>query len=368
MKASTDIIIVGGGIIACSIAFQLSKRGKKVVVIEKDTIASKASRAAAGMLGLEMEVAFQQSPSLFHLAQKSRDMFPDLHAELKELTGINTEYVANGFLKIASDDISLSHLQQERAYHESNNIKSTLLGAEEIKRLEPELSDAAQGALYVAQGANVSARKLTQAFADAAAKLGAKFLENTKVSDLITNQAEVKGVRTAGKDYYAEEVIVAAGAWSQLLLEKKGIQLETYPVKGECFSVQVNRQIITRTIYTKNCYIVPKLGGKLIIGATEVPHTFSEGVKLGSLSELIQKATTLLPILNEMEINDIWSGVRPNTLSGNPYVERNTFYKNLTIATGHYRNGVLLAPVTGVFVADLLEEKVKRLASVVNKE
>lgn len=359
MQKDYDVIIVGGGVIGCSIAFQLGKRGRHVLVIEKDRIASKASRAAAGMLGLEMEEILHQETALFQLAQRSREMYPSLQTELKERSGIDIEYVQNGFLKIAQTKEEYSQLEQEIIRHQERGIESEILDASEVKEIEGTLSDTVIGGIYVQKGANVSAKKLTKAFAHAAAKMGVDFWENTEVIDLIRHENKICGVKTSRKDISAEEVIVAAGAWSESLLERQNLSLQTYPVKGECIAVQTKNPVITETIFTKSCYIVPKLDGRLIIGATEVPHTFDEEVSLQSLARLIDQAITLIPSLREAEIVDIWSGIRPQTVTGKPIVERNSFFDHLTIATGHYRNGILLAPITGVLVAKLLEERVK---------
>lgn len=357
MKKSYDVIIVGAGIIGCSIAYQLSKQGQNVLVLEKDKIASQASSAAAGMLGLEMEHTFRQNSSLFSLAKKSRAMFPNLQKELKELSGIDIDYCQNGFLKVAQTDEEVSLLYQEMAHHQKKGILSEFLSPENVHQLEPALSQTIRGALYVPEGANVSAEKLTYAFAYSASKLGVHFQENTEVSELITHDDHVIGVQTLTGDVYADDIIVAAGAWSARLLKQNDIHLKTYPVKGECFSVQTTSPLLTSTIYTKNCYIVPKPGGELVIGATEISRTFSEKVSLGSVFKLMDLASTLIPALKDTAFKNVWSGVRPQTLTGRPYVERHSSFKNLTIATGHYRNGILLAPVTGVHVAALLAGK-----------
>src|SRR5699024_4939844 len=306
------------------------------------------------MLGLEMEYTFRQNPSLFSLAKKSRAMFPDLQKELKELSGIDIDYCQNGFLKVAQTDEEVSLLYQEMAHHQKKGILSEFLSPENVHQLEPALSQTIRGALYVPEGANVSAKKLTYAFAYSASKLGAHFKENTEVSELITHHDRVIGIQTLTGDVYADDIIVTAGAWSARLLKPKNIHLDTYPVKGECFSVQTTSPLLTSTIYTKNCYIVPKTGGKLVIGATEIPHTLNRKVSLGSVFKLMDVASTLIPALKDTSFQNVWSGIRPQTLTGRPYVERHSSFKNLTIATGHYRNGILLAPVTGVHVGALL--------------
>jgi glycine oxidase len=353
-----DVLIIGGGVIGCSIAYQLSKRGKKVLVLEKNQLASRASKAAAGMLGVQTEL--NGGSPLYRLAQTSRDMYPDLSQELKVVTGMDIEYVENGMIKLARTEEEAQTLIEVAS--QTDRVEQVQwMSPPNLSACEPHLSKHVTGGLFIPRDGNVSAPKLTESLGLASARLGADVKENTDVYDFISEGNRISGVQTSIGPFYAPETIVAGGAWSQFLLERIGVTLHSYPVKGECFSVKYSRKLVERTIFTEGCYIVPKIGGRLLIGATEYPHTFDETISAGGVMNLMKKATSILPELSHAHWERAWAGIRPQTQEGLPFIGRSEGWEGLSIATGHYRNGILLAPITGVLVADLIEGKENHL-------
>ncbi|MGY0692733.1 glycine oxidase ThiO [Virgibacillus sp. FSP13] len=355
MKQPYDVIIVGGGVIGSSIAFQLSKRRYRVLVIEKDRTAKKASGAAAGMLGAQSEL--EENSPIFPIARKSRSMFPELADELKSLSGIDIELIQSGILKVAQTDEEITHLKSVAAFQQSMGEVAEWLTSVQVKEQEPALSDFALGGLFIPNDGQVNPPLFSKALAQSAAILGADFLEYTEVQDFVKENNRFVGVKTENDTFFADEIVVAGGAWSQQITEKAGLVLDTYPVKGECFSVRHYGRIVTSSIFLKNGYIVPKSGGRLIIGATQKPYSFDESVCLNGLSQLITNAMKVVPALKDAKWEKAWAGIRPQTGVGLPYMGKHPFIKGLSIATGHFRNGILLAPVTGLFMADLIEGK-----------
>ncbi|MCA1058674.1 glycine oxidase ThiO [Rossellomorea aquimaris] len=354
MAKQFDVLIVGGGVIGCSIAYQLSKRGKKVLVMEKNRLASKASKAAAGMLGVHTELT-GGSP-LYRLAQNSRNLYPALAQELKEVTGMDIEYVENGMIKLARTEEEAQNLVTVASQTEQDE-QVEWLSPLKLSAFEPHLSKQVAGGLFIPRDGNVAAPKLTEALGLASVRLGADVKEYTDVYDFIVEGSRITGVQTSIGSYSASEIIVAGGAWSQSLLGKIGLTLHSFPVKGECFSVKCPRELVERTIFTEGCYIVPKVGGRLLIGATEHANTFDESISVSGMMSLMKKATEILPDLIHTDWEKAWSGIRPQTHGGLPMIGRSERWEGLSIATGHYRNGILLAPITGVMMADLLEGK-----------
>lgn len=355
MNNHYDVIVVGGGVIASSIAFQLSKRGNKVLMLEKDQVASKASSAAAGMIGAQNEL--RKDNPLFNLARKSREMFPKLSKELKVLTGIDIELAQNGIFKLAETDEEVSSLQSLLSHQRAHGEEVDWVSSSELRNREPALSQHIKGSMYMPNDGNVSAPHLSSALAHAAAVLGTDILEHTEVYDFIKEKNRIIGVQTMSESFYASETIVAGGAWSKQLVNTVDTNLNTFPVKGECFSVRLKVSPINGTIFAKNCYIVPKPGGRLVIGATEQAHTFDEAVSLHGISKLMNAAINLIPELKNAQWEKAWAGIRPQTVDGIPYLGRHPLFHGLSIATGHYRNGILLAPITGLQMAELLEGK-----------
>ncbi|MFP3510179.1 glycine oxidase ThiO [Peribacillus sp. SIMBA_075] len=355
MNSIYDAIIVGGGVIGGSIAFQLAKRGKKVLLLEKDRLASKASSAAAGMLGAQAEL--DADNPLFTLASRSRGMFPALSKELKDISGIDIELVNKGMFKVALTDDQVAELKKMIKVQQDAGLEAEWLSTAEIRKTEPLLSDEIKGGMFIPGDGQVSATSLSLAFTKSAAALGVDIKEFVHVFDLRTENGYVKGVSTNIGEFSSENVIVASGAWSAFLLEKSGINLDTYPIKGECFSVLTDRPLLEKTIFSHGCYLVPKVGGRIIVGATVKANTFDQKVSMEGISTLIEKATQLLPAIKETEWEKTWAGIRPQTGDGLPYFGEHPAYKGLFIATGHFRNGILLSPITGVLIADIVEGK-----------
>ncbi|WP_404449027.1 glycine oxidase ThiO [Sutcliffiella horikoshii] len=354
MNKSYDVIIIGGGVNGCSIAYYLALEGRSVLLLEREKLACKASSAAAGMLGAQVEVT--EEGALFDLAKESRGMFPSLQYELKEHSGIDIELVQKGMLKLAMNDEEAGHLKRTISFQQKLGERAEWLAREQVAEREGQLSDSLLGAMDIPMDGHVNPERLTHAFANSAVKHGAEVKEYVEVYSLLREKKTVKGVETSIGMFYGEHVVVAAGAWSKRLLSECGVTVPAYPVKGECFSVITDRPLLSSTIFSESCYLVPKSGNRLVIGATMIPDTFSENVTVGGLYQLMEEAARVLPAVKYATFERFWSGIRPQTGDGHPYLGQHPTYKNLVIATGHYRNGILLSPITGKLVTKIIQD------------
>ncbi|MDN3015658.1 glycine oxidase ThiO [Paenibacillus sp. BSR1-1] len=353
MENSFDVAIIGGGINGTSIAYQLSKMGRKVIIIEKDQLACQASSAAAGMLAAQAEI--EQDGPLFQLALKSQAMFPAITSELYEYSGIDIEYVNKGMFKIAETEAIANEVKMQVAFQRKWDPAIKWLDAKELQEMEPSLSPNVVGAMYLPNDGHVQPTKLTEAFAKAAVYFGAEIRENTEVLSFIFENGQVKGVKTTQGIIHSEQVVIATGAWAAKLMRESGLDISVYPVKGECFSIKTDKPIINTTIFSdKRCYLVPKRNGEIYIGATMVEHTFDNKVTPEGIATLIERASQLVPEIKEAAWERVWSGIRPQTADGLPYLGEHPHWKGLFVASGHFRNGILLSPITGKLVADLL--------------
>lgn len=351
-----DTVIVGGGVIGAAIAFELSKRHHRVAILEKGTMACEASRAAAGMLGAQSEF-FSPSP-LVPLALQSRALMPSLAEELRERTGIDIGLVEKGMIKIAATEEEAEELQRHYAFWRGTVEPVRWLTNEEAVEMEPSLAkEAIAGAIYIEGDGQVSAPDLATALAYAAISAGAQLYEHTEVLN-IRSEAGIHLVDTTVGTFAAEAVVVAAGAWTERLGTSLGLPLVVYPVKGECIMVRTHVPLLQSTVFAKNgCYIVPKRGNQLLIGATSTPDTFERRVSAGGVMSLLHRATTLIPDIQQAEWINTWSGIRPQTKDGLPYFGEHPERRGLFVAAGHYRNGILLCAITGQLMADLVERK-----------
>lgn len=349
------IIIVGGGVIGLSIAFELVKKGCSVTLLEKGTLACKASGAAAGMLGVHTET--RGNPSMTSLAKESRDLFPDLAEELLHCSGVDIGLKQNGMIIPATTNREQHLLRGEADSPEGVSEHLRWLEERELREMEPSLSHSFIGGLSIPRDGNVLAPRLSEALSISAASKGAVLHEGTEVESLIMEGGTILGVNTSRGRLYGDEVVVAGGAWSQHILRRLGIVLDAVPVKGECISLVPKEGCLNRTIVTDDLYMVPKADGTLTIGATEQEGSFNEDVSAKSVSSLLARACTMAPELADAVWRKAWAGTRPKTSSRLPYIGRVPDVEGLSLATGHYRNGILLAPITGVLMADLLTDK-----------
>jgi glycine oxidase len=357
MKKVYDVIIIGGGVIGSSIAYSQAKCGKKVLVLEKNRLISEASSAAAGMLGAQAEI--DEHISMLKLALKSRAMFPSLIRELEECTGVDIGLVNKGMIKVAETEGEVVNLKKQISFHRDWDQAVKWLTIEELLEKEALLSPSLLGGMYIPNDGQLIAPRLSLSFAKAAMKYGTDFLEYSEVVDFLIENDCMQGVVTATDTFHTDNVVVTTGAWTSQLLAKANIEMDVYPVKGECFSVIPRVPLISSTVFSElGCYIVPKKDGRVIVGATSYCNTFDKTVSLQGLSQLMERAGFLLPEIGSAKWEKSWAGIRPQTGDGLPYIGAHPNYKGLYIAAGHYRNGILLSPITGKMVSDMINDAV----------
>ncbi|WP_027417305.1 glycine oxidase ThiO [Aneurinibacillus terranovensis] len=347
-----DVVIIGGGIIGSSIAYSLAKRGKKVAILEKDTIAAHASGAAGGMLGAQVE--FPVHGPLVEISIASRKMFDELQPELHTLTGIDFQLRKAGMLRIAFSEEEKSLLTSQAAWQSRLGLSAEWLEPAEVTAMEPAVSVEIAGALSLKDDTQVSAPDLSMAFAVAAARYGAEIVEQCEVTSIQHTGNRITGVETWHGIFEADEYIIAGGAWSGKIAELLSLSLPIFPIKGEAFSAFTLPHPVQRTIYSHGCYIVPKNNHRLLVGASVKNSGFDARLTVGGMQELMAKAVRLLPALKDCPLDKTWASLRPQTEDGLPYVGRLSSFENGIIAAGHYRNGILLSPITGHLVAQIV--------------
>ncbi len=358
-----DYLIAGGGVIGCSIAYRLAKSGLSVAVFDAGS-AGTASRAAGGMLGAQNEFEFENP--LMDIAIESRAMFAGLQEELLEESGIDIELRQAGLLKVAASENDLPALLEQYGFLNGKDASVQWLEPHEVPLAEPCMSDKTAGAIYLEKDTQVKAPLLAKAFLLSAVNAGVHVYEQTPVQQLVVENGQVCGAKTSIGTIQANRVINAAGAWSGDLFKETGFTPPVIPVKGECISIKLNGEAPLKTVFAVDgCYIVPKRNKEMLIGATSYPNSFDTSVTAGGIRSLLNRAAHLLPVLNEGTIERTWSGIRPQARDQLPVIGAHPFVSGLYLCTGHYRNGILLSPATGLLMERFLTgcpETAKRLA------
>lgn len=358
-----DHIIIGGGVIGCSIAYRLAKEGLSVAVFDAGK-AGQASMAAGGMLGAQNE--FERENPLMEMALDSRAMFPHLRDELLSESGIDIELRKAGLLKTAATEADRDELHEQFQFLSKKDTSIQWLEPEELPEVEPCMTPQTAGAIFLEKDHQVKAPLLAQAFLKAALNAGVHIYEETAVLRLLIRQDRIAGIDTSIGRFYSSHVVNAAGAWSSQLLAEIGFSLPVIPVKGECLSIRLSGEAPVKTVFAVDgCYMVPKRNKEVLIGATSLPGSFDTSVTARGILSLLQRASRLLPVLNDGAVERTWAGVRPQAADHLPVMGSHPFIEGLHICTGHYRNGILLSPITGVLIKEYLtgsEEARRRLA------
>ncbi len=340
------VIVVGGGVIGCSVAFHLQKARAQVVLLERGPIAGEASSAAAGMLIDPIEDA--GSRPFDELRRASLTMYPLLLREVQRLSGTDVEYARCGMIRAARSQALARRL---KALARRRRGIEWLEGSD-LQKLEPALDPSLLGAAWCEADADLNPGLLTKAFSGAAKKLGTTVRPQTMMTGFLGRGPRVEGVSTNLGDVHADAVVLAAGPWTGMLSQRLGVRLSTPPMRGQMLAYR--SAAIRHAIWGEDGYLVPKPRGVIFAGATIEDVGFRKGTTERALAGLRRMAGALVPELSRAKVAQSWSGLRPGSPDGLPIIGRFPGRENVYLATGHFRNGILLAPITGSLVSDLV--------------
>jgi len=349
-----DVLIIGGGVIGLSIARELHKQGvRRITVVEKGVCGEESSWAAAGMLGPQAEA--NEGGAFFDMTVASRDLYPDFAAELLDETGIDVELDRSGTLYLAFTDEDVAEVHERFRWQRKAGLPVDHLSADDARRAEAFISPEIRGALFFPNDWQVENRKLLAALRRYAELGGIEILENTEIERLTVSSARVTGVETKKEQFLADKTVLATGAWTSLIkLGKLKIPLEIKPIRGQMIAFQTAKRLFQRVVYSRRGYIVPRSDGRLLAGSTSEYVGFDKSVTNLAADRLREMAREIAPSTAGMEIADRWAGLRPHALDGLPILGSLDGIEGLFIATAHYRNGILLAPLTAKVTADSL--------------
>lgn len=353
-KTTADLIIVGGGVIGLTIARALALRGLEVSLIERGDLGAEASFAAGGILGPQAEA--DCADDFFELACQSRDLYPALANTLLDEVGVDIELDTSGTLYLALTETDEVEVARRYDWQARAGLPVSLLSAYEARQLEPLVTEHVRSALLFPQDIQVDNRRLLTALIAANQRLGVQLATETTVESLQIVNGRVSGVVTSQGSISAPRVVLAAGAWSSLVSSRQSellphVRIE--PVRGQMVCLQTTPRAAQRILYSPRGYLVPRRDGRVIAGSTTEYAGYTKQVTAGGITEILNHAIEIAPGLSAAPINDAWSGLRPRSEDKLPVLGP-CEVDGLFYATGHYRNGILLAPITGQLLADAI--------------
>jgi len=344
-----DVVIIGGGVIGLSIARALARRGvRDVCLVERGGLGAEASSAAGGMLLPQVEA--DGHDDFFALACRSRDLYPSLAAELRDETGIDIELDTTGTLYLALTEQDYEDIEQRYEWQTRAGLAVELLTSAAARELEPCISEATFGALRFPNDIQVENRRLITALANSVNTLGITTLTETTVERLIVDGHRITGVQTSRGEISCQRIVLAAGTWSSFIRRIPAIT----PVRGQMVCLESKPQLTRHVIFSPRGYLVPRQDGRLLAGSTSENAGFAKRVTAGGVAMILRQSLEISPSVANLPIVDTWAGLRPRAADGLPVLGPCGEIDGLFYATGHYRNGILLAPLTAELISEAI--------------
>jgi glycine oxidase len=354
-----DLLVIGGGVIGLSIAWRARERGMSVTLLERDTSGSGTSRVAAGMLAPVAEVEFGEAGRrVLELGLRSAELWPQFAEQLQQAADTDVGFLRTGTLLLARDEDEARELERQIAFRDSLGLSTKRLRASEAREREPALAPAVRLALEAPDDHSVDPRSVLDALDVACRAAGVVVREQAPVARIET---QAGGERVAGallrdgEHVEAERVVIAMGAWSGELEGISGTGVPVRPVRGQLLRLRdpSGPGLLRRVVRFEGGYIVPRADGRYVLGATVEERGFDLEPDVGGIYELLRDAHELVPGVSELKIEELCVGLRPGTPDNAPAIGWGT-PEGLLWATGHHRNGILLAPLTAQLVVELL--------------
>lgn len=347
-----DIAIVGGGVVGCAIAYALARAGAgRIVVVDRGAIGAEASGAAAGVLA----VGGTRAPggALFELRRASLALLPTLADDLREQTGIDAAYRQSGLLELAFDDAEAATLAALVAQREAQGLTATLLDPAAVRTLEPSVSASVRGGALFAGDGMINSGRFVEALHAAATVRGVEFRTGAALTAIDVDADRARSIVVGGERLAPGHLILAAGAWSSDVGALLGVKIPVRPDKGEMVALRLGWPV-ARPVVWDGGYVVPCDDGDVIVGSTSARGETDKSVQAKSLLRLLERALLMVPALRDAGLVRTWAGLRPCSTIRRPIIAPLPTCRNVIVATGHHRSGILLAPITAELVAALL--------------
>ncbi len=351
---SADVVIVGAGVIGCSIAYHLAKEGVPVLILDRGRVGQEASWASAGILT-------HGRPASTHpyerLATLSRNLFEPLVKELIELSGVDPEYRPSGGVHVFLDEEGVERAKNYYRGSVMTGLEVEFLEPADLFELEAALNREARAAIRFPGDASIRPPRLVRALSLASQRLGTRILEHSPVVGMEVRSGRVTAILTPEERIQGGSFVLATGAWSGLVGDRVGVDLPVYSSKGEIVLLESLPGKLGQIVNNDGHYLVPRSDGKLLVGATEEAVGFDKTSTVHGVLELLEWAFHVAPGLSDATFVTSWAGLRPAVRRGGPYLGRLKDFQNLYVATAHNSNGMLLSPASGLLMSQLLTNR-----------
>lgn len=344
-----DVVVVGGGVIGCAVARELARAGIRVTLLERGRLGGEATAAAKGVLGV---YSTMEQEALLPLAVESRALYPAVLAELEAESGIAVEFAPEGTLSVCFSEEDEAVLARRRARCRRDGFGAEWFASEEVAVLEPGVSAEVYGAVLFGGEGRLEAEALVRAYAGSAVAAGGVLQEDAAVSKIVIEHDRVVGVESKGGRIACDAVVNAAGAWAASLSGRT--RLPVLPVRGQMVVLSGNPSAFRHTLASPRAAVVGCRSGRVLVGSTIEHGGFEKRVTARGVEDLLKAGVELAPVVGELAFQEVRVGLRPGTPDGLPIVGMDPEVTGYFAATGHYRYGVLLAPVTARVISELM--------------
>lgn len=352
-----SVLVLGGGIIGLSCAFEANRRGYRVMLAEPGKLGGQASGAAAGMLAPYSENT-EQPDDFFRLCQSSLRLFPEWIRDVEEASGSHANWIRSGSLNVFRHEADRLPAESRMRWQNEWGAKEELVDSSALRSLEPHLTSDAAFAVYSPEESHVYAPSLARALEAACRKMGVDVIDHA--GELISLEIRPGGgasvhMQSLPEALHADRIIICSGAWTGQFEQWLGISIPVHPIRGQICSFEGGIEEIRHMVFSSQAYWVGKHIGRIVCGASEDVAGFDTSVTERGIERLLRASKRWFPILADRHTAHRWAGLRPATADGLPLIGPVLGNASVLMAAGHYRNGVLLSPVTARLIADMLD-------------
>ncbi len=347
------VLIIGGGIIGCAIAWRLASEKAKVTVFERGRLGQEASWAAQGMIAPQAEA---EGPGPFvDFCVRGQAAYESIHDRLMHESGIDPEYDRRGVLYVALDERERGELADRARWQRAAGLKVDELTGRQAREIAPALSPEVIYALNFPRDQRLDNRKLTQSYVSAAAKAGAEFIEGAEVDGVVSSGGKAVGVKLGdGSTREADVIVNAAGAWSSQIRGLEADAVELRPIRGQIICFESRPAVLEPAIFSLRGTLVPRRDGRLLAGSTREEAGFNKTVTLEGMERIVRSARSLIPSLANVAFREAWAGLRPAVADLLPVLGPSPSLANVVYATAHFRSGILLSALTAELIAAIV--------------